>query len=161
MIFRSRLEGVVARGVTFGVSALLAGGCAGSAPDEQEPTCLSAAANLDCQASYGLAADGKTIAPTFQQVFDNTLPNCTHSNCHGGSDPAGGLELDDIQTAHQELLAKDANGEPRVTPGDVKCGKVIVRLEMAGKPWSMPRGGHLDERDLCAIRHWIAEGAPP
>lgn len=161
MIVGSRRERAVSSCVMFAVGTLLAWGCAGSAPEEQEPACLPAAANLDCQASYGLGSDGKTIAPTFQQVFDNTLPNCTHARCHGSPDPADGLQLDDIHTAREELLANDETGKPRVTPGDVRCGKLIVRLEMVGKPWSMPRGGHLDERDLCAVRHWIANGAPP
>ena len=49
----------------------------------------------------------------------------------------------------------------RVKPGDVQCGKVIVRLESIDKPWSMPpgKGAHLDDKELCAIRHWIKDGA--
>jgi hypothetical protein len=157
MTFRS-LVGRAARIGAMG-AAILSNGCAGAASPEEEPTCLPAPANLDCDAAYGLASDGKTIAPTFQQVFDNTLPNCARANCHGAPDPANGLELDDIQIAYTDLRANDAKGEPRVIPGNVQCGKVIVRLEMVDKPWSMPRGGHLDDHQLCSVRHWIANGA--
>lgn len=160
MTFRSFLARVTHTCAALGAGAVLSTACAGPASEEQEPTCLPAPANLECEAAYGLAPDGKTIAPTFQQVFDNTLPTCAHGGCHGLPDPANGLELDEIHVAHQDLLAKDAKGEPRVVPGDVQCGKLIVRLEMVDKPWSMPRGGHLDERNLCAVRHWIANGAP-
>lgn len=144
-------------------SAVIAGavlsGC--GSPTEQEPSCLSMPASLNCDASYGLLPDGKTIAPTFQQVFDNTLvPRCAHAGCHSAPGPGGGLQLDEIDTAYKDLLATNAQGERRVIPGDVTCGKVIVRLESVGKPWSMPRDGHLDDRALCSIRHWIAEGAP-
>jgi hypothetical protein len=145
--------------VLVGIAGATLGGC--GSPADQEPSCLPAAANLDCAPAYGLLPDGKTIAPTFQEVFDNTLvPSCALAGCHRAPNPGGGLQLDEIDTAYKSLLATNAQGERRVIPGDVTCGKVIVRLEEVSKPWSMPRGGHLDDRALCSIRHWIADKAP-
>jgi hypothetical protein len=130
-----------------------------AASPETEPTCLDKPANLDCKPLYGLQADGG-VAPTFQQVFDTTLPNCaTSDSCHKGPNAQRGLRLDQIDSAYTNLLATNAQHEQRVIPGDVKCGKVIVRLESIDKPWSMPPGGHLGESDLCSFRHWIANGA--
>jgi hypothetical protein len=143
--------------------ALLAGaalgGCAGGS-GPTEPTCLAAPADVTCtSALYGL--HGGQIAPTFQEVFDNTIAKvCAASGCHSGASPQAGLKLDDIDTAYKALLATNAAGERRVIPGDVKCGKVLVRLETAGETWSMPPGAHLDEQTLCSIRHWIKDGAP-
>jgi hypothetical protein len=130
-----------------------------AAPAETEPTCLDKPANLACQPLYGLEADGG-VAPTFQQVFDTTLKNCTTSDsCHRGPNAQRGLEMDQIDGAYTNLLKKNAQGEQRVIAGNVQCGKVIVRLESIDKPWSMPPGGHLREDDLCSVRHWIANGA--
>ena len=101
------------------------------------------------------------IAPTFQEVFDNTLlPICGEVGCHSGANPQRGLKLDDIDAAYTTLLEKNAQGEDRVIKGDLACGKVIVRLETAGESWSMPPDNHLTEPELCAIRHWIKNGAP-
>ena len=139
-----------------GVAAVACAG--GSGPSE--PACLAEAAAVSCtSALYGL--HGGQIAPTFQEVFDNTISKvCAASGCHSGRSPQAGLALDDIDAAHRALLATNASGERRVIAGDVKCGKVIVRLETSGEPWSMPPGAHLDEQALCSIRHWIKNGAP-
>jgi len=128
------------------------------AAQDTEPQCLDEPANLHCRPSVGLEADGG-IAPTFQQVFDTVLTNCDHEGCHKGPNAQHGLELDQIDSAYTNLLATNAQGERRVIPGDVRCGKVIVRLESVDKPWSMPPGAHLQEGDLCSFRHWIANGA--
>lgn len=133
-------------------------GCSSGDPGEETmPNCLTEPANLDCAPAYGLAADGVSIEPTFQQVFDNTLPRCAATaGCHRAPNPPHGLAMDDIDAAYQGLL--DA-GQDRVNPGDVRCGKLIVRLESVGKPWSMPPGDHLRDAELCSLRHWIANGA--
>lgn len=147
-------------GLLAGLALCLLGpSCGGGGGDHPEPRCLSQPADAACTTVlYGL--HNGVIAPTFDDVFTNTLqPVCGASGCHSGQSPQRGLKLDDINAAYQTLLEKNAAGEDRVIPGDVQCGKVIVRLETAGEPWSMPPGHHLDEPTLCAIRHWIADGA--
>jgi hypothetical protein len=127
-----------------------------------EPECLSEPANLDCDALYGLNPDTGQITPTFTDLFNKTLKGTCGSldSCHSSAGANGGLILDVEQTAYDRLLAKGTDGKPRVRPGDVRCGRVIVRLESVDEPWSMPPGQHLDEPTLCVIRHWIANGAP-
>lgn len=149
-----------AMGVVLAVTAFSSACSDGSA--ETEPECLPEPANLDCQPLYGLNPDTGEIAPTFSEVFNTTLKvTCgSQDSCHSSAGANGGLILDDEQKAYDLLLGKGTDGKPRVRPGDVRCGRVIVRLESVDKPWSMPPGGHLDEATLCSIRHWIANGAP-
>ena len=135
--------------------ALAASGCGsdgGSAPIE--PRCLPAPGPTDCPALY---------QPTFANVFQNTLEkHCAVTGCHVEPNPTGGMALDDFGTAYDNLVnKKSANGEPRVKPADVQCGKLIVRLSSVDEPWSMPpgSGSHLMATELCSIRQWIANGA--
>ena len=72
----------------------------------------------------------------------------------------GGLVLEDPTESYDALLGR--NGAPRrVIPGDPACSDLMVRLDSPGQEWSMPPGTPLDERARCAIRRWIAAGAPP
>jgi len=138
-----------------GSLAVVACGGGGGTSTEQEPECLPQAADASCT--------DPLYKPTFENLFNNTLSqHCGVGGCHVSSDPPLGLALDQIDTAYQDLMAKDPNGHVRVKGGDLKCGELIVRLESVNKPWSMPRTGsdaHLDEPTLCAIRQWIAQGA--
>ncbi len=149
---------------TFGlIAAVLVAlpGCAGPKEADPEPLCLSKPADATCtDAAYGVH-DGK-LQPTFSDVFENTIKGtCTNPGCHGSMNPQNGLVLDDEATAYTDLLAENAaHTEARVIPGNVTCGELIVRLETANESWSMPQGGHLTDQELCAIRHWIADGAP-
>jgi hypothetical protein len=130
-----------------------AAGCSGGEGTKTEPTCLPEAASTACAAEY---------TPTFDNVFKYTLSmHCARPGCHVQPNPQGGMALDDIDLAYTNLVnAKSANGEMRVMPGDVKCGKVIVRLESVNEDWSMPpKPGHLPDPELCSIRQWIANGA--
>lgn len=158
MLFRRAARGAAAAAAV--AAAGLAPACGGgSGNDHTEPSCLSQPANADCTTVlYGL--HNGVIAPTFDDVFTNTLqPVCGAPGCHSGTNPQRGLKLDQIDDAYTTLLEKSADGEARVIPGNVQCGKVIVRLETAGESWSMPPDHHLDEATLCAIRHWIKDGA--
>src|SRR5690349_18486613 len=134
--------------------ALAAAGCGGDGNGQTEPTCLPAAGPTDCAALY---------VPTFANVFTNTLSmHCAVAKCHVEPTPQAGMALDDLDTAYDNLVnKKSANGEPRVIPGDAKCGKFIVRLSSVDEPWSMPpgSGSQLMPTELCSIRQWIANGA--
>lgn len=142
-------------------SALAAWGCSGGndGGGTGEPDCLDQPAELDCNALYGLK-DGE-IQPTFHDVWENTLSDtCAVAGCHNEAAAQGGMILEPEQRAYDMLLSKGSDDRPRVIPNDVQCGKVIVRLETPGETWSMPPGSHLSEGELCAIRHWIDNGAP-
>jgi hypothetical protein len=147
MSLRFAVRGVC--GVFLGV---LASACSSdNSTTTGEPTCLAEAQSTDCTALY---------APTFDAVFANTLSGtCAARECHRAPNPTGNMALDEIETAYTNLLAKSSTGEPRITPGDVKCGKVIVRLETPGESYSMPPGRQLPATELCSIRQWIANGA--
>jgi preprotein translocase subunit SecD len=138
--------------------------CGPSKTDESTAValCLDAPADASCtDVAYGL--HNGQIAPTFDEIFMRTLqPSCGSStSCHAGAHPQNGLSLDDAATAYTDLMSKNAAGtEARVIPNDLKCGELIVRLETANEPWSMPKAGHLPDNLLCVIRHWIADGAP-
>lgn len=137
-------------GVFLGV---LASACSdgNSNTNTGEPTCLAEAQSTDCTALY---------APTFDAVFTNTLSKtCAAAGCHREPNPTGNMALDEIEKAYSNLLAKSPSGEPRITPSDVKCGKVIVRLETPDETYSMPPGRQLPATELCSIRQWIANGA--
>jgi hypothetical protein len=129
-------------------------------PGDAEPTCLAEPGPLDCNGLYGYdPADGK-VKPTFDEVYRVTLkPRCATSSCHSGTAPAGGFQLGTADEAFEALHADGSNGIPRVTGGDIACGKVIVRIETHGMPWSMPRGTPLDDPNLCSVRNWINNGA--
>lgn len=148
---------------TFGLIAALVAlvACAGPKEADNEPLCLSKPADATCtDAAYGVH-DGM-LAPTFSDVFNGTLKmHCTQPGCHASVDPQNGLVLDVEATAYTDLLAENAaHTEARVIPNNVTCGELIVRLETANESWSMPQGSHLSDQELCAIRHWIADGAP-
>jgi hypothetical protein len=129
--------------------------CGSKDDGDGQPACLSKPADATCTtALYGLQSNGQ-IDPSFQDVFDKTLSTaCGVSGCHAAPNPQNGLELDQIDAAYKGLVT-----DGRVTPGDVECGNLIVRLETAGQTWSMPQGSHLDDETLCSIRHWIKNGA--
>lgn len=141
--------------------ALAATGC-GADPAEEEPRCLETALTADCAPAF---------APTFENVFEQVLNRTCSTegaSCHGPTGRRGGLVFgererptDAARDAAHALLLGAADGRHRVTPGDLACGKLVVRLHSPGTPWGMPPGDPLDETVLCAIRQWIAAGAPP
>ena len=158
MLFRSALGASGRLAAIGGVCLVVASACGSTKSPTPEPTCL--AANPDATCTDPL------YPPNFKDLFDNTLlRTCSNgggptAGCHSAPYPEAGFELDDIDTAYANILAKSTTGEPRVIPNDVKCGKVIVRLETAGEPWSMPPDDHLNDQTLCAITQWIKSGAP-
>jgi hypothetical protein len=140
------------RGLIAAVLGIAAASCGSSGTNDDEPSCLSHAVSTDdCTPLY---------EPTFDNVFKNTLSTtCAAPGCHSGSQPEAGMALDDIDRAYTNLLAKSTTGGPRITPGDVRCGKVIVRLESKDKSYSMPPLTPLPDNQLCSIVQWIANGA--
>lgn len=133
------------------LSIALSPACGGGNNDG-EPTCLAAPVSTSCSALY---------EPTFDNVWKYTLSTtCAAAGCHSGSMPTGNMALDNEDQAYTNLISvKSANGEARVNPNDVQCGKVIVRLNSKNESYSMPPGMSLDAGTLCSIDQWIANGA--
>ncbi len=100
---------------------------------------------LDCAPQY---------PPTFANVYANTLDDdCSASACHDAVAPKGGLDLSEIETAYDELL------DGRVTPGDVSCSELTMRLFTDIAEWHMPRGETLSDSEKCAVAQWVSAGA--
>jgi hypothetical protein len=143
------------------------GACGGgtddpATPADQPPACLPEPADGSCQSAlYGVEPVTGEIQPTFSDVFAGTLEQkcATTTACHRGTEAQRGLALDDPDTAYDLLLGESSSGHPIVVPGDLACGELLVRLESGSTRFSMPPGRLLGEPELCAIRHWIAQGA--
>ena len=90
-------------------------------------------------------------------MYTNTLAvSCSvgTATCHNdaGADTAGGLNMQDAETAFSHLL------DGRVEAGDASCSLVVERLESDGDD-AMPPGRQLDEEERCAVVQWIEGGA--
>ncbi len=124
------------------------GGSCGSCPGGQ--TCTTAGT---CQApSVDFAAN---VYPIFAAA------GCGSSNCHGGGDPARGLDLSSAAAALADLVSVPANecGERlRVAPGAPESSYLINKLTGVDmcEGERMPRGGAaLSAPQLDTIRAWI------
>lgn len=123
------------------VALLVLAGCSG------EPACLDLPES--CTPQY---------EPTFDAVYANTVSTtCALSGCHGQGSASGGLAMgataDEAWTALQGYVDPDAP----------LCSELLLHLEPAGNGGigDMPPGDPLAEEERCAIRGWIAAGAPP
>jgi hypothetical protein len=99
----------------------------------------------------------------FPEIFQRTLnATCASAgvSCHGQDGKMGGLVFVNMADSYDALLGRTGSAQ-RVMPGDPACSELMVRLDSPGQEWSMPPGTPLDERARCAIRRWIAAGAPP
>ncbi|MDH5672313.1 MAG: hypothetical protein OEZ06_09200 [Myxococcales bacterium] len=106
---------------------------------------------------------GVTFQPTFEAFFENQLGSTcggknTAGSCHAEAGAHGGLVLEHIDLAYDNLLGA-AGGEPLVIPGDPECSPLMKRLESDDPGFVMPVGNKLTEGELCAIRQWIESGA--
>jgi hypothetical protein len=106
--------------------------------------------------------------PTYDNIYKQVLKTTcassdTESSCHYGPEPEhaqAGLVLSDPEGAYDYLLGK-ADGRARVVPKDPECSLLIQRIESKDASFRMPVGKDpLKENVRCAIRQWIADGAP-
>ncbi|HLU68918.1 MAG TPA: c-type cytochrome domain-containing protein [Kofleriaceae bacterium] len=127
------------------VPVLLAG-CPG------EPPCLDQVA-VDCAPLY---------EPTYDEIFARTLlPTCGQEGtaCHAPEGARAGLVFADPDQAYSLLLGE--GGAPaRVLPDQPECSPLLVRIESDDRSFQMPPGQMLSEAERCAIRKWVAAGAP-
>jgi Planctomycete cytochrome C len=139
----------------YAAGLLALSSCADDATAPGRPQCLTAdPTDLNCLPLY---------PPEFGEIFHRTLNvTCasTGVSCHGQDGSMGNLVFVNMTDSYDALLGQKG-GTRRVIPGDPACSELMVRLDSLGKDWSMPPGTPLDERARCAIRRWIAAGAPP
>ncbi len=115
------------------------------------------------------ACDATKAGPTtFAAVQDAIFSaRCTSTACHGGANPAAGLDLTPGQ-AYASLVGVQATGAPsgtmRVTPGDPGASYLLAKIDPAAKRAGlpMPAGGQpLRPCEIEMVRGWIANGARP
>ncbi|MBM4282913.1 MAG: hypothetical protein FJ137_19895 [Deltaproteobacteria bacterium] len=116
----------------------------------------------------GADCGGAAPAPTLTQLkADVFQPRCGATGCHGGTNPARGLDL--VTDPHAALVDAVSVVDPAqryVVAGDVEASLLLKVL--AGPVPSpggdadcrrMPPGFDLADDDVAAVRAWIADGA--
>lgn len=125
--------------VATAVAAIALAGCS----DDPKLTCVEV--DLTCAPLY---------APTWENVYANTVqPKCAAAGCHTTAARKGDLVLDVPETAHFALTGY-------VTPGDLPCSEVIMRIYATASSLRMPRGSKLSDAEACAVAQWVGAGAP-
>lgn len=95
--------------------------------------------------------------PTFDNVYANTLKGKCGSGepaCHSATGRAGGMTLQDIDTAYSQLTTND-----RAVAGNPQCSKMIIRTHSPGEAYQMPPGDPLAPAEQCALVQWVQMGA--
>jgi mono/diheme cytochrome c family protein len=149
---RLSLRGARVVGEVALLAAVLGIGCGDSTDDA--PACLPMLAR-DCTPDPEPPSYANLYADIFSQRCGTSG---TGTSCHG---PEGknGLVLAGIDTAYDELLGH-ADGRARVLEENPECSVLVQRLESDDPAFRMPRSNaKLNERQLCAVRLWIANGA--
>lgn len=111
-------------------------------------------ASADC----GGPAEAPTLSTLQETVF---VPRCGNAACHGGANPANGLDL--TQDAHAALVgvaSTDNADVARVVAGAPDASLLFQVLSAdVGGVRQMPPGFQLADEDLEGIRLWIEDGA--
>lgn len=106
---------------------------------------------------------GASFGPNFSEIQAGLFtPTCASSNCHGGGNPAAGLNLE-AASSYANLVGiastQDA-GLQRVNAGDPNASYLIQKLEGSAATGSvMPPSGGIPQPDIDMIRQWISAGA--
>lgn len=101
-------------------------------------------------------ACGSTAEALRTSVFAR---DCSSSACHGGSDPAGSLDLalPGWETKVIGAAASECGGQVLVVPGDPE-GSYLFRKLVDAKPACgsrMPKGSTPDDAQVACVRAWI------
>lgn len=115
--------------------------------------------------SEGSDASGSTRGPTidcepsddgvFAAVFE---PHCDLPACHGGVQPAVGLDLSDVSALQAAMVgvASTCDGSPLVVAGDAAASLLQRKLEgTAACGDAMPVGAPLDDALVACVAMWI------
>jgi hypothetical protein len=126
------------------------------------PALILALAGVLAAADCGGGGDGPTETPTLTTLSaDIFQPRCGNAACHGGSNPAAGLDL--VTDPYAALVGVDSISDPalkRVAAGDPNNSVLLLILEgPVGASRQMPPGVTLPAEDVDAIRAWITAGA--
>lgn len=106
---------------------------------------------------------GSTYSTTVQPIFDR---ECV--KCHGPKEKKAKLDLSPGESykALVNVPSKEVSGTLRVKPGEPDQSYLWLKLEhRASEGEGMPRGlffsKNLSQKDMEAIKAWIAAGAAP
>ena len=111
---------------------------------------------------------GGTPTPTLSTLKSGVFePRCGATGCHGGANPARGLDL--VTDPHGALVGKASvvdPGQEYVVAGNVDDSLLLKVLHgpIASADGSndcrqMPPGFELSADDIAAVEAWIADGA--
>lgn len=100
----------------------------------------------DAEDASASTADAGTARTSYATLNPLLVERC--AVCHGGDDPAGGLDV----TTYETLLAGSRRG-PVIAAGDIDESYILEVLQ-EGHP------GELSARQYATLRDWIADGAP-
>lgn len=156
-------EGAVGSIMFFTRSAILSIGAqlavAGCADTAEAPAKCIEKVDIACTPAY---------EPSYDAIYDNLLSRTcgaasTGNVCHFGPSSAeakGGLALSNRDRSFDGLLGR-MGGHARVEPGEPECSILVQRLESDDPKFRMPVGrAALSLAERCAVRQWIANGAP-
>ncbi|HJL20007.1 MAG TPA: hypothetical protein RMH99_30360 [Sandaracinaceae bacterium LLY-WYZ-13_1] len=118
----------------------------------------------------------RCIDPTWPAIHEAIVaPRCATAGCHDAETEAGALDLSAGPAALRAQLvdqtpagllcgsASDFADTPMIAPGDPEGSLLWVKVAPTGDRCgsTMPlSGAPLSEQALCALREWIAAGAP-
>lgn len=109
--------------------------------------CLMAA----CKSKESCEPEPSTVS--FSNALQPLLSqNCAKAPCHGGAQPAGGLDLSEVN-AYQQLTQ---SGSGYVKPGNANGSLLYIQMNSIANP--MPPSGKLTDCQLELVKNWINQG---
>src|SRR6188472_3017773 len=79
-------------------------------------------AELTRDADGGMIVCDPLYPPTFENAFDQTFSQtCAEGGCHSGPRPKGGMNLEELEGAYDDLLQ---TGQDRIIPFEPECSEV-------------------------------------
>lgn len=114
------------------------------------------------------AGCGDAAVPTSTQLRENVFePRCGATGCHGGSNPARGLDLvTDPRAALVDVKSVVDPAQKYVVAGNIDDSLLLKVLrgpvassDGANDCRQMPPGYPLQDDDIAAVEAWIADGA--
>jgi hypothetical protein len=156
--------------LTLALAALALAACSKS--EERDPIPDASGAPSGDDAGVDDGACDSTWKAIQRSIFEGK--RCAQAECHGGSEPAGGLDLRPA-VAYESLIYGDSQAsltKPlyRVYPGEQALSFLYLKLLAGSDPEAMlpPGGGSpmpvgespLSDEQLAALRLWIRAGAP-
>jgi hypothetical protein len=160
--YRVRLAPVVLAGLAL---------AACSNPEDPKPRADASTTEPEGDAGIEIGECDSTWKAVQRTILEGK--RCSQAECHGGSEPAGGLDLRPA-VAYDNLVYADAQASlttsmSRVFPGEQALSFLYLKLAAATEGTALPPGGGspmpvgespLSDEQLAALRLWIRAGAP-